>query len=201
MALTEPLELLADFPGWCTAFELQARQEQSRHASGRTRVKDFGQPIWRASYVTSILSPNTLDRWRAMIGHAHVSQKTFKGIPLSRCRPIAHPGSAVLPAGTLAAIGDDDDTVSLAGLTGISISIGDMIRIGTGLYRALEPKSGTPTGLFAIEPHLWPGTATSQAVIIDKPWVAMTIDPQSVSESVNARTGRGSISFSATEAR
>lgn len=201
MALTEPLDLLTDFPGWSVSFDLQARQEQSRSAAGRTRVKDFGQPIWRASYVTTNLSANTLDRWKAVIGHAEVSQKTFMAVPLSRCRPIAHPGSATLPEGEVAAIGEDDDQVSVSGLVGVSLSIGDMLRIGTGLYRVLEAASGDPTGLFAIEPNLWTGIATGQAVVIDHPWVAMTIDPGSMSASADLRTGRGSVSFTATEAR
>ena len=101
----------------------------------------------------------------------------------------------------MVAIGDDDDTVSVADLVGISLSVGDMLRIGTGLYRALEPKSGTPTGLFTIEPHVWPGTAAGQDVIVDRPWVAMTVDPGSMSASADPRTGRGSVSFTATEAR
>ena len=201
MALTEPLDLLTNFPGWTTTFDLMARQEQSRHASGRTRVKDFGQPIWRASYVTRNLSPNLLDHWRARIEQAMVSQMTFQAWQSSRCRPIAHPGSAALPEGELYAIGDDNKTVRLSDLTGISLSIGDMVRIGTGLYRILENASGDPTGYFTIEPHLWPGAATGQDVVIAKPWIAMTVDPGSLSANADPRTGRGSISFTATEAR
>lgn len=201
MALSEPLDFLDDFPGWCTSFDLLARQEQSRHASGRTRVKDFGQPIWRGAWVSRSLSANQLDAWRARIEHAMVSQMTFKAWQSSRCRPSAHPGSGALPTGELHTIGDDDQTIRVADLTGITLSIGDMLRIGTGLYRALEPASGDPTGFFTITPHLWPGTNTGQDVVIDKPWVAMTVDPGSLSASVDPRTGRGVVSFSATEAR
>lgn len=207
MALTEPLDLLTNFPGWCTSFDLHARQEQSRHASGRTRTKDFGQPLWRGAWVSTSLSANRLDALRARIEHAMVSQMTFKAWQSSRCRPIAHPGTATLPTGELSAIGDDDKTVRVADLTGITLSVGDMLRIapssgsGGGLYRVLESATGTPTNLFTIEPHLWPGTVTGQDVVIDKPWVAMTIDPGSMSASADPRTGRGSVSFAATEAR
>lgn len=201
MALTEPLDLLADFPGWSTDFSLMARQEQSRHASGRTRVKDFGQPLWRGTWQSRSMRPNELDAWRARIEQAMTSQMTFKGWQSSRCRPIKHPGSSTLPTGELSAIGDDDKTVRVADLTGITLSVGDMLRIGTGLYRVLEPASGNPTGFFTITPHLWPGAATGQSVVISKPWVAMTVDPGSLSASADPRTGRGSISFSATEAR
>lgn len=201
MALTEPLDLLTDFPGWSTDFSLMARQEQSRHASGRTRVKDFGQPIWRSSWSTGTLSANSLDEWRARIEQAMVSQMTFVAWQSSRCRPIRHPGSSMLPAGTIHTIGDDDKTVRVAGLPGINLSIGDMLRLGTGLYRVLEQASGSPTGFFTISPHLWPGVAEGQPVVISRPWCLMTVDPGSLSAPADPRTGRGSISFSATEAR
>ncbi|WP_196258563.1 hypothetical protein [Pelagibacterium limicola] len=201
MALTEPLDLLTGFPGWAVSFNLVARQEQSRHASGRTRVKDLGQPIWRAAWVSRPLRANALDHWRARIEHAMVSQMAFTAWQPSRCRPIAHSGTGSLPAGTLHTIGDDNKTVRLSGLTGIALSIGDMVRIGSGLYRVLEAASGDPTALFTIEPHLWPGTATGQAVVINKPWCLMTVDPGSLSAPADPRTGRGSISFTATEVR
>jgi hypothetical protein len=199
MALTEPLDLLTDFPGWSTDFALMARQEQSRHASGRTRVKDFGTPIWTASWQSKPLRPNVLDLWRARIEHAMVSQMTFTAWQSSRCRPILHPGSGVLPEGELDDIGDDDSTISVTGLTGITFSIGDMIRAGNGLYRVME--GGAPTSLFTVSPHLWPGTASGQDVIIIKPWCLMTVDPGSLSAPADPRTGRGVVSFSATEAR
>lgn len=200
MALTEPLDLLTGWPGWCTSFDLHARQEQSRHASGRTRVKDFGQPLWRGAWVTRTLSANTLDALHARINHAMNSQMTFRGQKLSRCRPAAHPGTVPLPAGTLHTIGADDRTVRLAGLAGVSLSVGDMVRIGSRLYELLEAASGNPTGLATIQPHLWPGAATGQPVVINHPWVVMTVDPGSLSKTVDPGTGRGSLSFTATEA-
>lgn len=201
MALTEPLDLLTNFPGWSQPFELMARQEQSRHASGRTRVKDFGSPLWRGAWTTKRLKPNALDEWRSKIEFAMVTQMCFRAWQSSRCRPISHPGSATLPAGTLHTIGDDDKTVRVSGLTGIQMSVGDMMRMGNGLYRAQEAASGNPTSLFTIAPHLWAGTAVGQTVIISKPYCLMTVDPGSISVSADLGTGRGSISFSATEVR
>lgn len=201
MALTEPLDILDDFPGWCISFDLMARQEQSRNASGRTRTKDLGLPLWRGSWVSRTLSANRLDHWRARLSHAMVSQMTLRGWASSRCRPMAHPGSSALPQGTLHTIGADDQTVRVAGLAGVALSIGDMLRIGDGLYRAVEPASGNPTALFTVEPHLWPGTATGQGVIVARPWCLMTVDPGSISAPADPRTGRGTISFTATEAR
>jgi hypothetical protein len=198
MALTEPLDLLTDFPGSPVSFELAARQEQSRHASGRTRTKDFGTPIWQGSWQSRPLGRAALDVWRARLEHAMITQLTFTAY--GRCRPMAHQGAGVLPEGELAEIGDDDKTVSITGLTGISLAVGDHVRIGGGLYRVMEPVTGTPTGLFEVSPHLWSGTAVTDDVIIEKPWCLMTIDPGSVSAPAGP-SGRGVISFSATEAR
>lgn len=176
MALTEPLDLLTGFPGWCTDFDLMARQEQSRHASGRTRTKDFGSPIWRASYQTRNLSPNQLDHWRAVIGAAEVDQVAFLGIPLSRCWPIEHPkgawvdqsgwvlesglwsnsgawllgmpwGANQIPDGVLHTIGDDDKSIRVSGLPGVRLSIGDMLQIGSNLHRVREAATGASDGL------------------------------------------------------
>ncbi|WP_244542814.1 hypothetical protein [Devosia crocina] len=130
-----------------------------------------------------------------------ISQMTFTAWQSSRCRPMRHPGKAALPNGSLTTIGADNKSVRVSGLAGMQLSIGDMIRIGSGLYRLQELASGSPTALFEIMPHLWPGTAAGQAVSISKPWCLMTIDPGSLSASADARTGRGSVSFSATEAR
>lgn len=77
MTITYPLDILTDFPGWSTDFRLVYRQEQSRHANGRTRVKDFGTPIWSATYVSKNLSPNKLDYFRARLNLLEGSLKTF----------------------------------------------------------------------------------------------------------------------------
>lgn len=96
MAITYPLNLLDNLPGWTTDFNLLYRQEQSRHASGRTRVKDFGTPIWEASYITKNLSPNTLDYWRGRLNSLENGFQTFRGYPKSRCWPISHPNGLLV---------------------------------------------------------------------------------------------------------
>lgn len=65
MAITFPYDILTDFPGWSTEFDLLWRQEQSRSAGGKTYVKDLGTPLWEAKYQSISLSPNELDYWRA----------------------------------------------------------------------------------------------------------------------------------------
>lgn len=203
MAITEPLNLLDGFPGWSTSFELMARQEQSRHASGRTRVKDFGSPIWMGTWVSRTLSPNLLDEWHARLSAAAIDQMTFWGRPLSRCRPIKHPGQSALPVGSLQTIGANNKSARVSGLPGIALSIGDMVQVGNNLHRVLEPAAAVAglTPLFELRPHFWPGTATGQPVLISKPSCLMVIVPGSVSAAGDARTGRGPVSFQAMEAR
>jgi hypothetical protein len=67
MALVYPLDILADFPGWTTEFDLVWRQEVSRTAGGRTIVKDLGSPLWRAAFASRPLRPNQLEEWRARL--------------------------------------------------------------------------------------------------------------------------------------
>ncbi|KKB86472.1 hypothetical protein VW29_02645 [Devosia limi DSM 17137] len=203
MAVTEPLDLLDGFPGWSTSFDLMARQEQSRSAAGRTRTKDFGSPLWRASYVSRVMRANELDRWRAILSAAMNDQMTFYGRALSRCRPIHHPGNLPLPTGTLHTIGANNKSIRADGLPTIRLDIGDLIQIGPNLHQVREPAAAVAglTPLFEIRPHLWPAAFTGQAVVIAKPSCLMVIVPNSLQASGDLRTGRGSVSFDAIEAR
>lgn len=198
MPITYPFDLLADFPGWSTEFDLLWRQEQSRQANGRTIVKDMGSPLWRASYQSRNMKPNELDYWRARLAAMENGLKTFLGRPLSRCRPINHPGSAALPGGTLSSIGGDRKTVTIGGLTGITLRVGDMVQIGTRDLHHLVDVAGAT---MEVRPHIWPGVTAGAAVVISKPSCVMAIVPGSISNSADAATGRGSISFQAVEAR
>lgn len=204
MALTYPLDILQAFPGWVTEFELMWRQEQSRLASGRTIGKDFGSPIWRLAAVTRTLSPNTLDEWRARLDGLEGGQKTFKGYPLSRCRPILHPGSSALPTGTLDTINGNRKAIRISGLAGISLSVGDVISINSrDVHRVQEAAVAVAglTPLFEVRPHLWADVVTGAPISISRPFCLMTIDIGSIKSTADPNTGRGTISFTATEAR
>lgn len=198
MAITYPFDLLADFPGWSTDFDLLWRQEQSRQANGRTIVKDMGSPLWRASYQSRSLRPNELDYWRARLAAMENGLKTFYGRATSRCRPINHPGSDALPGGTLSSIGGDRKTIAIGGLTGITLRAGDMVQIGTrDLHQVVDVAGGT----LEVRPHIWPGVTTGATVVISKPSCVMAIVPGSISSPADLATGRGAISFQAVEAR
>jgi hypothetical protein len=209
MALTYPLDLLADFPGHVTEFELVWRQEQSRQASGRTIGKDFGSPIWRLSAVSRQMWMNELDQWRARLDALEGGQKTFRGYAMSRARPIQHPGfggdAPALPdTAYLHTINANRKAIRVDGLNGISLSVGDMISIdGRDVHRVMEAVTAVAglTPLFEIRPHLWADVVTDLPVSIDRPSCVMAVDIGSVKSSADPQTGRGTISFTATEAR
>ncbi|MGB5903815.1 MAG: hypothetical protein WBH00_13285 [Xanthobacteraceae bacterium] len=191
------IDLLADFPGWSTQFELLWRQEVSRVAGGRTYVKDLGDPLWTATYQSRSLSVNELDYWRARLDQMQNGAQTFYGRSFSRCRPIKHPGSSALPSGTIATIGTDRKTLTLSGLSSITFSVGDMFQIGTtDLHRIVATGAS-----LEVRPHLWPGVDTGDAVVISKPACVMAIVPGSISSQAAADTGDGSVTFQAMEAR
>lgn len=217
MALTEPLDLLSDFPGWSTSFELLWRQEQSRQASGRTRVKDFGSPLWRASYISRTLSPNELDYWRARLDALENGLLTFTGYSLSRCFPIAYPKGS-WPTGdafdgvsaTIHTLGGNNKSLRVTDLpAGFQFSIGDMIQITTAtsknyLFRLNEVALADGAGLtaaFEVRPHFPVGLSVGDTVSVKRPSVPMVIMPDSISSAADAWTGRGTISFDAIEAR
>lgn len=202
MALADPFDLLAEFPGWSTDFDLVFRQETSRQANGRTRVKDLGSPIWGGTYQSVSMDANQLDRWRARLNALNGGERRFIGYSLSRCRPIAHPGSTTLPAGTLHTIDANRKAIRVNGLTGIKLQVGDMIQIGDAdLHRVEEDATGPLTALFEVRPHIWPGVVTGAAVKIVRPACLMTIVPGSISTQAEVSTGRGTVSFQAMEAR
>lgn len=202
MAISEPIDLLTDFPGWSTRFELAWRQEQSRHASGRTRVKDFGSPLWTASYQSRPMKRKDLDFWRARLDLLENGLVEFVAYQISRCRPMAHQGTATLPEGLLHTIGDDDKSVRVSSLGGVTLSVGDMIQIGGNLHRVMEGAvaSSGLTPLFEIKPHLWPATVVGDDVIIEKASCLMTAVPGSIT-TTSELNGWGSVSWQAIESR
>ncbi len=195
--ITYPFDLLATFEGHSIEFDLFSRQEQSRQANGRTIAKDLGSPLWAATYQTVPMYADELDAWRARLNALENGQKTFYGRSLSRGRPINHPGSSELPAGTIATISENRKEITIEGLTDITLTVGDMLQIGAAdLHRIVGVSSGT----YEIRPHLWPGVDVADVVSISSPRCVMAIVPGSVSSQAEL-WGLGSISFQAVEAR
>lgn len=198
MAITYPFDLLADFKGHSVEFDLLWRQEQSRQANGRTIVKDMGSPLWKASYQSAPMYADDLDKWRARLSAMENGLKTFKGYPWARMRPIAHPGSSVLPSGTIASIGANRKTVTLAGMSGITLQAGDMICIrDKDLHQIVD----VAAGVYEVRPHIWPGVVNGSAVVVSKPYCVMAIVPGSITSTADMQSGIGAVSFQAVEAR
>lgn len=215
MSMMTPFDILADFPGWTTEFDLLYRQEQSRTARGQTIVKDFGTPLWRMSAQSHALNPNELDHWRARLNAMENGLQLFMGYPMSRCYPIAYPrgtwptGSLFDGDGTLDDIGLDNKSVKVGGLpTEFVISVGDYLAIDGNLHQVMELAIAGALGvtpLFEVRPHIQPGVmaggSPATVVSLKRPWCLMAIVPGSISSGADAQTGRGAVSFQATEAR
>jgi hypothetical protein len=216
MALTEPLDILSDFPGWVTDFDPQFRQDRSRVAGGRTYLKDLGPSLWRMAARSKDLRPNGLDHWRARLQAMQNGMITFRGYSLSRTYPILYPRGS-WPTGLafngvsaeLHTVDANRKAVRVGALpAGFVLSVGDMIQIGDAdLHRVMEAATADGsglTGLFEVQPHIWTGVdgggSPPPAVSVKKPSCIMAIVPGSISTAADLG-GRGSVSFQAIEAR
>lgn len=207
MAITYPINIIDELDGigWSTDFNLMYRQEQSRHASGRTRVKDFGTPIWQATFSTKNLSPNQLDYWRARLNSLENGLNTFISYPRSRCWPINHPNGINMPVTTIQVNSKNvnNKSLSLKGALGLSLRVGDYISISNNLYQVMENAIANGSGItpeFEVRPSLSLSVAVNNTVVLNKPRCLMTLVPNSVSTS-SGLNGRGSISFQGIESR
>lgn len=160
--------------------------------------------IWVGEWRTKRLRPNETDKWRSILGALENKDATFQGYSLSRCRPIMHPdrpGALALPGGpfTINVVGGDNASFTLSGATGLKLRQGDMLQVrGADLYRV--DNSSDSGASVSVTPQLWPGTATTQAVSVLRPWCEMTIVPGSV-QTPSSDDGWTVISFQGVEAR
>lgn len=217
MSLSAPFDLLIDWPGWTTEFDLLWRKEVSRQANGVSRTKDFGTPLWQLSAASRRLSPNDLDYWRARLNALDGGEQVFKGYPLSRTYPMAYPRGSWPTGGTfngitatVYAIGIDNKSLRLDNLpAAFKLGVGDFIEVTAAsgkvyLLQVMEAATATSGGItasFEVRPHLPVGIAIDNLVSVRRPHCPMTIVPGSISSSADLSTGRGSVSFRAIEAR
>jgi len=206
MAITYPLDFLDDFPGWSTEFDLMYRQEQSRTAGGPTYVKDFGSPLWAATWQSRTMEPNELDAWRARLKALDNGLNQFVARPMSRYYPMAYPKGAGMGSVSTAAVngfGPNRDTVSIKGLpAGYKASVGDYIQIGSyNLHHLQEAGTGATTAQLTMRPHAWPVSAVNDPVKVVKPSCLMTMVPDSLKTTADPQTGRGTITFQGVEDR
>lgn len=207
MAITYPIDIIPELEGigWSTDFNLLYRQEQSRHASGRTRIREYGTPLWQATYTTKNLSPNNLDIWKARLNSLENGLNTFYASPMSRCWPINHPNGQglILNSPKVKTKNLNNKAISLSGVNGLNLSIGDYISINDLLYTVMESVIANSSGdtiEFEVRPFLSVSITEEDAVRIRSPRTIMTLVPNSVNTAVGLN-GRGSVSFQGIEAR
>lgn len=216
MTITYPLDILSTFPGYTTAFSPLYRQEQSRTQAGVTYVKDYDDPLWTLSAQSRSLSINELDFWRARLAALENGLQTFLGYSMSRTWPILYP-KGTWPTGAsfdgvsahLAAINTARTGIEISNLpAGYTFSVGDYLAIGTDLHQVMESVAAGGGGLtssFEVRPRIWPsvtvGNSPPLEVSVKKPSCIMTIDPGSITSPADPASGRGVISFTATESR
>jgi hypothetical protein len=106
---------------------------------------------------------------------------------------------------TIDSLGLDNKSIALQGLpVWHTITLGDYIQIDNKLYQVLESAVANVSGkttTFEVRPHLAPGTAVGNTVVLVRPSVPMIIVPATLSTTADAGTGRGSVAFQAIEAR
>lgn len=211
MSIAGIIDLLDGFPGWCTNFEPVFLQELSRQANGATRGKDFGTPLWRATWQSRQLEPNELDQWRARLDGLSGVMVPFRGVHLARTYPILYPNGSWPTGGSFSGVctvaAASGQSLALSGLpNGYTVSAGDMIGVTTDdnawLFRARETVSA-PAGSTAsilVVPPIPAGLTGGLAASVVRPWCPMTLQPGSPTYP-SALDGVGSLSFTAMELR
>jgi hypothetical protein len=213
MAIVEPYDILANWRGWQTAFDPFERADIRRQWSGVTRTRLGVMPLWAMQCVSVAMRPNEHDALKAIVQRLAGLQTVIIGYSLSRCFPISYPngswptgGAFTGLTGNLQFINANNRAVQVNQLpAGFKLLPGDMIQIGAAnLHRVEEAATASGAGLtgqFEVYPPLWPGTAIGQTVSVKKPACKMFIVPGSVAAPIDPRTGRGTVSFDAMEAR
>jgi len=210
MALSDIDDILADFPGWTTDFQLKSYDETSKTQGGDTLVKARGTPLWNLTATSRTLRPNELDYWRARLESLDAGKRPFWGYSLSRCYPIAYPngswpGTFDGVSATIASLGSDNKSLSLAGLpSGFTLAVGDMFSFPYtsqpryALHRVEEAAtaaSNGTTGTFEVRPFIQAGAAVGDVVSVKQPRCLMMLVPGSISSTAELQTGTGTVSF------
>lgn len=211
MALSYPIDLLADWPGWAT-LSLSYGDETSGQAGGQVRVKNLRAPLWSLRAETKPLRPNVLRAWKARLAALENGRKTFLGFDLSGKFPILYPNGAWPTGGSFdgvsAAVHTLGSSISLRLKSlpaGFTVSVGDYLQVkhgsAYGLHQAMEAATadgGGVTPAFEVRPPVRSGFAVNDVVAVKKPSCLMMVVPGSVAAPVD-KLGRGTLSFDAIQ--
>jgi hypothetical protein len=209
MSLAAVQDILADFPGWTTQFELQNRQEMSGQASGAILVKDLGPALWTLTAQSRQMRSSELRYWKARLASLDNGIGWFYGYDLAGKWPRLYPGGSWPTGGSFtgetAAIADlDDESAVLVGLdgfpAGFTLSTGDYFSVPTrkALHQAMEDVTADGSGVmaaFEVRPPLSPSIALDDAVSVKRAACVMMLVPGSVSANADLASGFGTVSF------
>lgn len=188
------------------SFNLKHRSELSRHASGWSRPKDLGYPLWVGSWGTVERKNDFAIELEAIIRSMDDGIHGFLAGDLRRQYPKAYPTGAFTDSGQLdaATTGSQAKIKSLP--AGFVITRGDYFcfdyTIGSVTYRAYHQamESVTASGagltaLFDVRPYIISGWAASAPVTFKKPTACFKLDPGSFDpEAVSVITSSGKFS-------
>ena len=189
-----PEDILINWPGWCTRFDLAYRHEVSRDGWGMPSVADRGTPIWRGAWQTKPLRPHALSYWKARLNSVQGGAGTFYGYDM-RKYPSAHSNGTGLPGSPkVGSISGDKSSLSLSSASGLHLNIGDHISIGNNLHRATSTSNNGSA--FTVEPYLMLDVVTGNDVLLVNPRCIMRAIAESISGEADI-TGWGTLTFEA----
>lgn len=209
MPLPEIQDILADFPGWTTQFELQCRDEMSGQADGTIIVKELGPPLWTLTAQSRQLRSPELRFLKARLASLDNGIGRFYGYDLAGKWPLAYPRgtwpTGLSFTGDTASVADLDDEdarlLKIGGLpAGYAGSAGDYVSVPArgALHQAMEDFTADMSGetaFFEVRPPLRPDIEESDAVTVRRAACVMMLLPGSVQSTADAASGFGTISF------
>lgn len=207
MALSFPRTDLHDLTRLNTRFRLVARSETSRAASGITRVKELGPPLWTAEFQTVPMKGADATRLAAWLDSLDNGVGSFTAYDGRTPFPASDPtGAASLGSVQIASL--SGGALSLKGLpAAFVLTPGDYLAFDWGsparraFHRVVEGATANGSGVspvFEVRPHIRAGAAVDAAVTLVRPRAVWMLDPGSV-ETATVQVVATQFSFTATQ--
>ncbi len=184
------------------------RQELSRSAGGRTQAKDFGTPLWRASFTTAPAPRADAADIEAALISLRGSVRSFLAHDVRRPYPRAHSDGAFTDAATIGQLfAGDAFLVTLSGMPhGFTLKPGDYFGFEhSGGRKALHmidegavfDAAGVAT--VSVFPAIPPGAALNSAVTFKRPVCEMILEPGAGAPPSLRELVASSVTFSAIQ--
>ena len=170
-------------------FWAMPRQELSRTAGGKTQVKDFGSPLWRAQFTTARMDRrDQAAAFEAAMMSLNGSAGSFLAHDVRYPFPRAHRDGAFADTGTILTLfADDAFQIRLGKLPpGLTLSRGDYLgfRYGANQSHALHrvvsgggPADALGRVLLTVFPAIRPGAAAGAPVTLKRAPCEMILEP------------------------